>query len=223
MLLEVAQKMTLADNLRAIRFADLLLEQKIEGVIETLPMFVSILIHYELALLGPQRAVRGHSSVLAGDGGRRGHRHPFAIDRNSRPLSRPMDRGMRRGLPPTIGEMEDNPEFVARINGLSGPEELVLRHSSTQHWVGGVGFSPGLPDLMPLDPRSMLSVPKYNPPRLWTPRGAIGVGGGFTSIYTTRSPGGYYLIGRTPVAIYSLDTRLGPFRRKATLLAPRTG
>jgi urea carboxylase len=51
-------------------------------------------------------------------------------------------------------------------------------------------------------------------------QGAIGVGGGFTSIYPIVSPGGYHLIGRTPVPIYSLDTRLAPFRKRATLFQP---
>lgn len=220
MLLEVAQRMTLADNLRAIKFADLLLERKIEGLIETLPMFVSVLVHYDSIVLGPQRLFDIVRSLWLETAGEDDIVIPSRLIEIPVQYLDPWTEECVEDYRRTIGAMEDNPDFVARINGLSGPKELVLRHSSTQHWVGGVGFSPGLPDLMPLDPRSMLSVPKYNPPRLWTPRGAIGVGGGFTSIYTTRSPGGYYLIGRTPVAIYSLDTRLGPFRRKATLLAP---
>jgi urea carboxylase len=220
MLLEIAQRMSLADNLRAIRFADLLLEEKIEGVIETLPMFVSILVHYDSIVLSPQRLFDVVRSLWLETAGGEDIVIPSRLIEIPVHYLDPWTEECVEDYRRTIGKMENNPEFVSRINGLSGPEELVLRHSSTQHWVGGVGFSPGLPDLMPLDPRSMLSVPKYNPPRLWTPQGAIGVGGGFTSIYTTRSPGGYYLIGRTPVAIYSLDTRLGPFRRKATLLAP---
>jgi urea carboxylase len=219
-LLELAQRMTLEDNLRAIRLADLLLEQKMTGLIETLPMFVTVLVHYDSTVLSPRHlfdAVRSLWSRIAVEDdivipSRLIEIPVHYLD----PWTKECVEDYRRAISP----IEDNPAFVARINGMTGPEELVLRHSSTQHWVGGVGFSPGLPDLMPLDPRSKLSIPKYNPPRLWTPVGAIGVGGGFTSIYTMRTPGGYYLIGRTPVAIYSLDTRLGPFRRKATLLAP---
>jgi allophanate hydrolase subunit 1 len=114
----------------------------------------------------------------------------------------------------------DDAVFVAEVSSLSSPEAFARRHAFTLHWVGGVGFWPGLPDMMPLDPRCRHSIPKYDPPRLWTVSGAIGVGGGFTSIYPMNTPGGYHLIGRTPVPIYSLDTRLAPFRAKATLFEP---
>jgi len=219
-LLELAQRMELADNIRAIRLADLLLELKMPGIIETLPMFVTVLIHYDSTELSPQRLFEIVRSLWSGIAEEEDIVIPSRLIEIPVHYLDPWTRECVADYRRTIGDIEDNPTFVARINGLSGPEELVCRHSSTQHWVGGVGFSPGLPDLMPLDPRSRLSVPKYNPPRLWTDVGSIGVGGGFTSIYTMRSPGGYYLIGRTPVAIYSLDTRLAPFRRRATLLAP---
>jgi KipI family sensor histidine kinase inhibitor len=219
-LLELAQRMALADNLRAIRLADLLQEQNEPGIVETLPMFVSVLIHYDSTELSPQRLFDLVRSLWSGIAAEEDIVIPSRLIEIPVHYLDPWTRDCVADYRRSIGEIEDNPAFVARINGLSDPDELVLRHSSTQHWVGGVGFTPGLPDLMPLDPRSALSVPKYNPPRLWTPVGAIGVGGGFTSIYTMRSPGGYYLIGRTPVSIYSLDTRLAPFRRRATLLAP---
>jgi urea carboxylase len=219
-LLELCNSMQLEQNLQAIQFADRLLGTKISGIIETLPMFVSVLVHYDSLELSPERLKDVVETVW------REILQQTDIVVASRLLEIPVlyrdpwTRECVEDYSRKIRPVEDNPTFVARINGLAGPDELVRRHSSTQHWVGGVGFRPGTPDMLPLDPRCTLSVPKYNPPRLWTPEGGIGVGGGFTSIYPMLSPGGYHLIGRTPVPIFSLQKRLAPFRDKATLLVP---
>ena len=79
---------------------------------------------------------------------------------------------------------------------------------------------PGLPILRPLDPRCAITSPKYNPPRLWTPVGSIGVGGTSTSIYTIPSPGGSNLIGRAPVPIWQPQQRLSAFAQNPILLRP---
>jgi KipI family sensor histidine kinase inhibitor len=212
--------MQLEMNLRAIQLADRLLEERVAGLLETLPMFVSVLIHYDSLLLSPSRLkevvrtiwqeVLAESDIVV----------PSRLLEIPVHYCDPWTRECVQDYSRKIREIEDDPSFVARINGLSGPEELVRLHSSTQHFVGGIGFRPGTPDMLPLDPRCRLSIPKYNPPRLWTPEGSIGVGGGFTSIYPMLSPGGYHLIGRTPVPIYSLEKRLHVFRDKPTLLIP---
>ena len=66
---------------------------------------------------------------------------------------------------------------MARLNGLADRDQLVRVHSSSEYWVASLGFWPGLPFLQPLDPRAMITVPKYNPPRTWTPQGTVGMGG----------------------------------------------
>ena len=219
-LVEVGEGMELSLNIKVIQLAKRLVDEKVEGIIETLPMFVSVLIHYDSLVLSPKRLRSIINSVwneLAGEvdttlASRLIELPVYYCD----PLTRECVEQYSR----QIASMEDNPTYVARINRLSGPDELVRRHSSTQHWVAGIGFYAGTPELLPLDPRVTLTVPKYNPPRLFTVAGAIGVGGGFTSIYPIDAPGGYYIIGRTPTPIYCLDTRLVPFRDKATLLNP---
>jgi urea carboxylase len=117
-----------------------------------------------------------------------------------------------------IAEREYDPAFVARTNRLSGPEEVVARHSGCEQWVVTVSSFPGLPILRPLDPACELLSPKYNPPRTWTPVGAIGVGGTSTSIYTIPSPGGYNLIGRTPIPVWDPVRSLPAFKDSAILL-----
>lgn len=220
-LLELAQRMELADNLRAIKLADRLLEEgRRRGVLETLPMFVSVLVHYDSLELAPTRL---HDLVA-------GVWREIVAEQDVVVPSRvievpvcyldPWTKECVEDYSRNVKPIEDDPTFVARMAGLSDPEAFVKRHAFTQHWVGGVGFWPGLPDMMPLDPRCTHSIPKYDPPRLWTVSGAVGVGGGFTSIYPMNTPGGYRLIGRTPVPVYSADARLAPFRRRATLCEP---
>ena len=69
-------------------------------------------------------------------------------------------------------------------------------HSGTEYWVASLGFWPGLPFMMALDPRCVLTAPKYNPPRTWTPQGTVGMGGASTAIYPVATPGGYQIFAR---------------------------
>jgi urea carboxylase len=219
-LLELGTRMEMRLNLQAIQLGNRLLEAGLPGAVETLPMFVSVLVHYdslELPLQHLQDTIRGLWREIRAE-------HDVTVPSRLVELpvlyQDPWTRECVESYARTIKPIEDNPGFVARVNGLAGPEQVIARHTRTEHWIGGVGFRPGQADMLPLDPRGALSVPKYNPPRLWTTPGAVGVGGGFTSIYPTNSPGGYYLLGRTPAPIYSMDRRLAPFRSQATLLAP---
>lgn len=117
-----------------------------------------------------------------------------------------------------IKPREPDPDFVARENGLEDAKQLARVHSGTEHWVVAVCSTPGLPLLRALDPRCAITSPKYNPPRTWTTLGAIGVGGLSTSIYTTPGPGGYNLIGRTPVPLWDAQQKLPVFKERVVLL-----
>ena len=117
-----------------------------------------------------------------------------------------------------ITPRDDDPDFVARENGFEDAKQLARVHSGTEHWVVAVCSTPGLPLLRALDPRCAITSPKYNPPRTWTTLGAIGVGGLSTSIYTTPGPGGYNLIGRTPVPLWDPQQRHPIFKDRVVLL-----
>ena len=117
-----------------------------------------------------------------------------------------------------ITPREYDPDFVARENGFEDTKQLARVHSGTEHWVVAVCSTPGLPLLRALDPRCAITSPKYNPPRTWTTLGAIGVGGLSTSIYTTPGPGGYNLIGRTPVPLWDPQQRHPIFKDRVVLL-----
>ena len=113
---------------------------------------------------------------------------------------------------------EDDPDYLVRLNGLRDRADLRRTHSGTDYWVAALGFWPGLCSLMPLDPRCRLVAPKYNPPRMWTPKGTIGLGGAVSCIYPDRTPGGYQIFARTPMPTWDPEQRLAAFRDSLALI-----
>jgi len=111
-----------------------------------------------------------------------------------------------------------DPELIIQLNNLDDRDHLKRVHSSTEYWVAALGFWPGLCSLMPLDPRSRLAAPKYNPPRMWTPKGTIGLGGAVTCIYPDQTPGGYQIFARTPMPTWDRDQTLPAFRDRLALI-----
>lgn len=103
------------------------------------------------------------------------------------------------------GEYGPDLEFVAEYHGLS-PEEVVARHTKNEYLVYMLGFMPGFPYLGGLDP--LLATPRLSKPRTLVPKGSVGLAGEQTGIYPSDSPGGWQLIGRTPLRMF--DAELNP-------------
>ncbi len=98
-------------------------------------------------------------------------------------------------------------EEVARRAGVS-PADAVELHSSATYLVYMLGFTPGFPYLGGMPAR--LATPRLETPRTRIPAGSIGIGGAQTGIYPIESPGGWRLIGRTPVRLFDPGGR-APF------------
>ena len=90
-------------------------------------------------------------------------------------------------------------DHVAQTAGLS-PAKVIDLHSSAEYRVACIGFVPGFPFLTGL-PRK-LATPRRDVPRKEIPPGSVGIGGAQTGIYPLRSPGGWNLIGRTPLRLF---------------------
>jgi KipI family sensor histidine kinase inhibitor len=105
---------------------------------------------------------------------------------------------------------EDLESSAAEL-GLSS-EALIARHCAADYTVAMIGFAPGFPYLLGLDPS--LALPRLGTPRARVPAGSVAIGGSQTGIYPGESPGGWRLLGRTPLRLFD------PLRDPPCLLVP---
>jgi KipI family sensor histidine kinase inhibitor len=198
--IEIGDEMTLKANFKVIGLDLAIKKARIKGFIETFPGWRSLLIHYDSTMIGTKDLISELKKTV--------EKIPEVKEVPSRLIELPVKYGGRWG--PDLG-------FIAKNNDIP-PEEVVRIHSETIHWVGMVGFTPGSPQLMQLQPSMLLSVPKYTSPRIYTPMGTIALGGSITAIYPVVSPGGYQMMGLTPVPIYDRFQSLSIFEKSPVLL-----
>ena len=105
---------------------------------------------------------------------------------------------------PTVygGEFGPDLSFVASHNHLSEAEVISI-HSGTDYLVYMLGFIPGFTYLGGMDPR--IATPRLSSPRTLIPAGSVGIAGEQTATYPSDSPGGWQIIGRTPVTMYDMS------------------
>jgi len=205
MLIEFGNVMNLELNFTAQNLAKAIKDHKVKGVYETSPCFASMLVHYEPDEIKFNDLKKELKSLVDSLG------PSDDIEINSRVFSFPtvyLDKWTKECIEDysnKIAKKKSDPELITELNNLESTEQFVRVHSGTEYWVSAIGFWPGLPFMMALDPRCKLTVPKYNPPRTWTPKGTVGMGGASTSIYPDRLPGGYQIFGIIPVPIW--DTK----------------
>ena len=109
------------------------------------------------------------------------------------------------------GDAGPDLESAAAELGIT-PGDLAKRHAAGEYTVAMIGFAPGFPYLLGLDPA--LALPRLATPRTSVPAGSVGIGGNQTGIYPRESPGGWRLVGRTPLTLFD------PSRAEPALLAP---
>jgi inhibitor of KinA len=97
---------------------------------------------------------------------------------------------------------ENGPElpFVSEHTGLS-EREIIKIHSAPEYQIFMIGFTPGFPFLGGMDER--LATPRLKTPRILVPAGSVGIANNQTGMYPVDSPGGWQLIGRTPLRLFS--------------------
>ncbi len=169
-------------NRRVTAAVQLIKEQRIEGIVDMIPAFASLLINYNPMVISYDSIRRRLERILKMDvRGEEGRKRVFEI---------PVCYGGRFG--PDL----DN---IAAHAGLT-PEEVVDIHASRDYLIYMLGFLPGFCYLGGLDER--IHTPRLSSPRLRIPSGSVGIGGSQTGIYPMDSPGGWQLMGMTPVRTY---------------------
>ena len=164
------------------------------GMEEMVPSYTTLTLYYD-----PQRIRRSEAGALAGTvsdwvAKALADRLAVGVDTEAEPLMSPME-------VPVCYEGPFSPDLyvVAGHAGLS-TEEVIDLHTSVTYRVYLIGFVPGFPYMGLTDPR--LEVPRRREPRLRVAPGSVGLAGRQTGIYPIETPGGWQVIGRTPLRLF---------------------
>jgi inhibitor of KinA len=179
---EFAEEISVAVNTR-VRALEYLIEQKgVPGVVETVPSYRALLVYYDPAVT----TYAALCDALA----------PLAAQADSTVL--PPPRHVEIPCCYDDPELGFNLAAAAERLGLT-PEELVRQHTAFEYLVYFIGFAPGLPYM---DLPERLTIKRLDTPRTKTPPGSVSIGGTQCCIYPLDSPGGFWVLGRTPLRLY---------------------
>lgn len=189
----------------------------LRGVTDIAPAYATLLVRFDpLAWLGSGDVARARDMLAAKVG-----------DCLSASAASTTDSGWRQhdAQQPTPDPTERGIDIPVCYGGAHGPDldavavhaqltaaQAIERHAAGDYTVAMLGFAPGFPYLLGLD--SALQVPRRASPRTRVPAGSIAIGGAQTGIYPRELPGGWNLIGRTPLTLFD------PARATPCLLAP---
>lgn len=196
------QRANLQDSFRIQVINDIILSKDLRGLIETVPGIRTNLFHFDpevlsiLALIDlikeAEESVKSIDDIVVES---RLIHLPIAFeDSETKKAVEKYLKEVRPDAPNMINGY--NLEYIAMCNGVT-VDEVKKMLLGTDWYNSGGGFWPGGAFFWPMDPRCAIVVPKYNPPRTWTPEGAVGIGGPCVFTYTTPTGGGYQLFGRT--------------------------
>lgn len=181
-------------NARVRAVARALEADPVPGIREVIPTYRSLLFIYDPAVIHPDRLFEVMETL--------------DIDRAAMD-----DEAVRVVEIPVCygGEFGPDIDTVGQHAGLSRPEVIQI-HSAPEYLIYMVGFTPGFAFLGGLDDR--LVTPRLKTPRTRVPRGSVGIANNQTGMYPITSPGGWQVIGRTPLNLFAPD-RENPFLYRA--------
>ena len=175
-------------NRKITSTVQLMKEQHIEGVLDVIPAFCSLLINYDPRVVSYEDLKERISGLLKLE--------TKAGAERKRIFEIPVCYG---------GKYGPDMEFIAKNAGLT-EEEVIQIHSSRDYLIYMLGFLPGFCYLGGLDER--IHTPRLATPRIKIEAGSVGIGGSQTGIYPMDSPGGWQLMGKTPVKTYDPDRKV---------------
>jgi len=176
-----------------IRSLTLALETEgIIGIIETIPTYRSLMVIYDPMIIELNKLIDKVKFIGT------------KMDKMELPNAKVIEIPTLYG-----GEYGPDIEFVAQHNDIS-IEDVIKFHTSLEYLIYMIGFTPGFPYLGGMNDK--IATPRLQTPRTKIPVGSVGIAGNQTGIYPIESPGGWQLIGRTPVKLYD------PYRKDPVLL-----
>lgn len=170
-------------NHRIRRTVQLLTDAAPDGIEELVPTYCSLLVAYNPLVLSYDKVCEIIATAAA------------------TPDDNTAERTVRVIEIPTLygGDYGPDLDFVSQHAGLSA-DEVVKRHSRPDYPVYMLGFIPGFAYLGGMD--ESIAAPRLSSPRTHVPKGSVGIANTQTGVYPTVSPGGWQLIGRTPIELY---------------------
>ena len=204
LLIRFGDRIDRALNAEVIAAVEILRASNLQGVHDIAPAYASVCVRYNPAVWGAnldraspyEHIAAAIRAALASTDTRRAKADESAV------IEIPVCYG---------GEFGPDLSFVAECTKLT-PEDVIARHSNSDYRVAMLGFAPGFPYLLGLD--SALQIPRRANPRTRVPAGSVAIGGAQTGIYPRELPGGWHLIGRTPLNLFDVT------RDPPALLAP---
>lgn len=184
-LLEFGTEINPEINRRVHSFSKKIKEERIHGIGETVPSYSSLLIFYDPFFLSFDQISSWLERLL--------HQEAPAIEVFGSVKEIPVLYG---------GDSGPDLTFVAKYNNLD-IKEVVRLHTQQTYLVYVVGFVPGFA-AMGTVPKE-IQTPRLPSPRIKVSAGSVGIGGMQTGIYAIESPGGWQLIGRTPLRLFDLN------------------
>lgn len=172
-------------NAHVHRLAKLLTFKMAEQILEVVPTYRSLMVYFDPLVITREALQEDVARHLAED------EADTAASDTAKLITIPVSYG---------GEFGPDLEFVARHNSIT-EDEVVATHTSIPYLVYMLGFTPGFPYLGGMSER--IAAPRLDTPRVKIPAGAVGIAGKQTGIYPIESPGGWQLIGRTPLRIFN--------------------
>jgi len=200
LLIVLDERIDAAANSRAIAIASAIGAANLAGVRDAAPAYASVCVRYD-----PCAWAGGAESPFARIAARLRELAAEPLRPRTAPPA-PMEIPVCYG-----GAYGPDIEEAARQVQLT-PEALIERHCAGAYRVAMLGFAPGFPYLLGLD--AALHLPRRATPRTRVPAGSVAIGGAQTGIYPRELPGGWHLIGRTPLVLFDAA------RAPPALLAP---
>jgi inhibitor of KinA len=206
---QLGEAIDLETHKRVRQLSDYLERHPFTGMIEYVPAFTTVASYFEGWTL-----LNAHSDEAAGED----EQCTFAIAAAlvNKIMLRLEDAAVEQSRIVDIpvcygGELGPDLEAVAAHHGLS-KEEVIDIHTSADYLVYMLGFAPGFAYLGGLSER--IATPRRQTPRLSIPAGTVGIAGGQTGVYPIATPGGWQLIGKTPIPLF-LPQQIPPTLLKA--------
>ena len=202
LMVEFGQRVDPRINAAVHAFADHLIDHPIAGVTDVVPAFTTVAVHYRPEGIDddasgdlPHRRLQRRLAELLAHG-------IEGAARQTRLIEIPVCYG---------GDLGPDLDEVASTCGMPAGE-VIERHAASPHVVYMLGFAPGFPYMGGLDPR--LAMPRRSTPRVRIAPGSVAIAREQSAVYTFETPGGWNLIGCTPLALFT------PQADPPTLLRP---